>query len=200
MFTRLPLDRMKAHGYLLEQMSSGHSLCQRLAATVLHAGVLEAIVPATVPMGERDLYAFRVGWHLPDAADRAGRTPLSATASALRDIAGARDGTVIGEALSSRPMDPVLQTLGVRIATLGEEVYFLASPRDALQSVEKMIRRASSIWHSVTVLAETTPPEWSGTRVVWHEADLTIVEKSVRAVAVGAYDDDGYLLWTPGNA
>jgi hypothetical protein len=196
MYARVPLDHLKALPYVRRQLREGRSLCQRLETIGLDAGVVEAIVPTATPdTGERHFYDFDSGFHFPDGTNRGGQTPAAAVAGAIVEMAGDRTCTIVGDAFTSKPKDPVLMTLGLRLALFKQEVYLLGAPEDGTPAVERLLRRSSSIWRSVTVLAEVAPVEWRTSRVTWSEDDLLRICGGVRAIAVGAYDDGGYVLW-----
>jgi hypothetical protein len=197
MYNKVTLDEHQAVAYVRRQLSDGKSLCRYLESVDLAKGVLEAFIPASMPqMSPQHLAEFERGFHFPDGVDRSGPGPLAAVVQQLRQVANPSQCTIVGESFSSRPTDIVLQRLGVRVALFGEEVYFLASPLDERSSLEKLIRRASSIWRSVTVLARIPLSESAAPLMVWQDNDLHSVANAVLAMAFGAYDDEGYVLWT----
>src|SRR5450755_2269807 len=143
MYAKVPLEHLKALPYVRRQLRDGHSLCQRLEIMDLDAGVLEAIVPTATPdTGERHFYDFDRGFHFPDGANRGGQTPAAAVAGAIAEMAGDGRCTIVGEAFSSQPKDPVLMTLGLRLALFKQEVYLLGAPEDGTPAVEGLIRRS----------------------------------------------------------
>jgi hypothetical protein len=197
MYRRLLLDPDHAAAYLRRQLSNGNSLCRRLQSIDLSEGTLEAFVPASVPEASpHDLHEFERSFHFPDGVDRNGPGPLAAIVHELRRVTNPENCTIVGEAFSSRPTAVFLQNLPIRVALFGEEVYFLSSPLDDQRSIEIAIRRASSIWRSTTVLVKTPMAKSAAGPVNWQQDDLYKLANAVIALAVGAYDDEGYVLWT----
>jgi hypothetical protein len=197
MYKRFLLDPDHAAAYVRRQLGNGKSLCRLLESIDLSEGRLEAFIPASLPeASHHHLDEFELGFHFPDGVDRGGPGPLAAIVHEFRHVTNPGHCTIVGEAFSNRPTDVFIQSLGIRMAIFEEEVYFLASPLDSQRSIEKLIRRASSIWRSTTVLAKMPLAESAAGPVTWQEDDLYNVANAVLALAVGAYDDEGYVLWT----
>jgi len=100
------------------------------------------------------------------------------------------------EDMTSRPESPWTTEPGARYVVLGREVYLYLTPESATQEEVHRTMVDSYSWRFVAVLSDT---ESSLNLLAGQEIGiefLQLLAASVQHIVVGAYDSEGYLIWS----
>jgi hypothetical protein len=117
----------------------------------------------------------------------------------IRSFLGQRGSCCIFEDAKSRPTDPWIQSEDGRIKNLDDEVYYVLDEKDANdeEKIARTVRDAQSGWHFVGVMS--LPPRngrLSGGGRNLSADDLRALAERAVVILVGAYDGEGYLVWS----
>jgi hypothetical protein len=100
----------------------------------------------------------------------------------------------------ANPTDPFLQSVKTRYSAFQDEVYHLiCQPDNNSDTISKTLRQAHS-W--LTIGALTSAPEEMGVCAQLGElklSSLTTLAQKAQEIIVGAYDGEGYVIWTANN-
>lgn len=99
----------------------------------------------------------------------------------------------------ANPTDPFLQSVKTRYSAFQDEVYHLiCQPDNNSDTISKTLRQAHS-W--LTIGALTSTPQETG--ICGQRGDLTLsnlttMAQGTEVIIVGAYDGEGYVIWSKG--
>jgi hypothetical protein len=198
--------------YIKDRLAEGNSLSQALLnSRDLASGKVTTYLPAAI--SDREAKQFSTGGKL--------RIPrrLSVTLAIrgsnwriepkpnldtyivkmIRSFLGQRGSCCIFEDAKSRPTDPWIQSEDGRIKNLDDEVYYVLDEKDANdeEKIARTVRDAQSGWHFVGVMS--LPPRngrLSGGGRNLSADDLRALAERAVVILVGAYDGEGYLVWS----
>lgn len=102
----------------------------------------------------------------------------------------------IFEDVTSKPGDPKISLEDKRILIFNEEVYYQLGRGDDEGTIAKTIRDANSLWHFLCVMSSVSEREGFVTDRYVASEKLKIFAEGAQKIVVGAYDGEGYLIWT----
>ncbi len=199
--------------YIRDRLADGKALGGMLLRTLqLDRGTTFTFLPPGVD--ERERLKFCQGGKLPQPARPVTRirapdggtwhmTPKPNTRSKLADVIASfidRDEhrACVFEDETASPDYPYLRTIATPIGTYKEDVYhFVVGPSPDLQLIERTIAHATS-WLficAMTVVPKDMLPLRPGMRQIEFN-DLRRLAEGTEQIAVGAYDGEGYVLWS----
>jgi len=185
--TRLEdVDRVVA--YARSRLSVGSRLLRALSSA-LPVGAFYAI-GAKAGAEQGGPYDFEQGWSV--------RLDVDSTEVAIDELVtlgGGDECFLLAHAYQARPDDPWIRKRRLTVNVDGDDVYFTSSIGEGRDALRTAIRSASAIWYSAAVLTTSRPPSGS-TSTPWTMQEIAFLRRGVRAVLLGAYDDQGYILWT----
>jgi hypothetical protein len=186
-------DVPRVADYVGSQFANGGGLFRQLIS-LLPNGSFYAITSGRAREGVSDLYAFKRGMAVNIPSDGPKKDAVDVAVTQM--VAIARDGEcfVVADARNSRPHDPSLQRVPFVVAIHDADVYFVGSTREGAGTLRSIIRCSSAAWYSAALLTSARPPSWAG-GMPWADDDVLAMAHSTRAVLIGAYDDEGYILW-----
>jgi hypothetical protein len=115
-------------------------------------------------------------------------------------LSSSRDAMVICESVNDDPPGTILLRKGIRVLLSEGHVYpFVTNPRN-VAAVTGVIRAAHTIPHELVVMTQL--PEdvehWIAARPILCLSDFEQLAAGFRWGAVGAYDGESYVVWSPG--
>jgi hypothetical protein len=176
--------------YVQSCLSSGNTLSRRLLKLTLGSGRVTAHLPANVsPVTARE---FEFG-----GIAKGGENPWSHLAAFIAEyLSGQGKRYAVFEAIE-RKGDPCVSSLDKKFFTHGSELYFFLTSRDQdLSSITGTIRAARSY---PFVGALTSVPEDEPDIRADFEVTTDVLEKlaaRTEHILIGAYDDEGVLIWS----
>jgi hypothetical protein len=201
-----------AEQFIRERLAKGCTLAKAaLQALPLAQGqIVTLLPPGVLPQSVDD---FGTGGKLPPLPETEWKTaqsrgealrmiPVPNTDSWLvakiKDHLGkAADHVCVFEDQFKQPKDPVVQKLLTRYATFNDEVYHLLFQDDAEdQRILDTIRGAKGGPIFIGVLTTWPLEPRVGGAGVLSRAQLQTLAASAQKLFVGAYDGEGYLIWT----
>ena len=109
-------------------------------------------------------------------------------------FAEAKDALGIFEHGLARRTDPFLEEATFKVAYCGDEVYPFVAAGDDLLGIAGAIRGATTAYPPL--VAALTHGDLSAERVELAEADLISLAGKAEKIIVGAYDGEGYVIWS----
>lgn len=102
---------------------------------------------------------------------------------------------VIFENANASANDPRLDEDG-NVLIFGDEVYYMLSSKDSDEDVRNSIVSANSLWIHIGIL--TSVPDISDwdPKSTLGSADISDLAKRVEHIIVGAFDGEGFLIWS----
>lgn len=205
----------RANAYIREYLARGNTLAMHLLQQQdLGQGEVTTYLPSDISIEEAmrfttggKIQVLTRSAHFLEGSDGSmwKVDPIPNTDSYLADVIQAfleetQDRVCIFEDATSKPNDPVLSPSDERILVLQEEVYYVLFGRSASEEViRQTIRDANSIWHFVCAMISFQSSEMSfceRRQITSHE--LQVLAKGTEKLVVGAYDGEGYLVWSRG--
>jgi len=191
--------------YVKECLESGKTLAKLLLQTHdLNAGRAFTQLPASV--GDAAAKDFDSGGKLPELYPRTTNLqPVPDSDFLVMPrinwfLSESSANICILEDSSATPTDPFLQSLSTRYSAFQDEVYHLiCQPDNNSETITKTLRQASS-W--LTIGALTSAPQEMGVCAQPGELELsslTTLGEKTQEIIVGAYDGEGYVIWTAGK-
>jgi hypothetical protein len=205
---RIDLDE-RALTFIQGHLSLGSTLCGALSRLIEGQGQTFTFLP---PDKIDAAYRFHAGGILQVNVDRSARrftfenqlVPVeslnSIRAQRVVDFLKThKDGIAIVSEAVVRISDPkareyMAENRGFRI---GEEIYYFLNGRDSIDAVEGLLKRTDYIWHSVVVLCD--PHKELTTSDLSSANSLSDVVSMASEVIVGAYDREGFVVWSRGG-
>lgn len=193
------IARTAAVRYLRDVLSGGHTLAKFLFEINFQRGTVFAISPKALDPSQ--LLQFKSG-HFPqqpvgDVSPVADS--VDEVAAVIYKLLGEPEKACFLENSLAVAGDPWLRNAKSRIATLGSEVYHVLLSEDRNEEViENAIREARQIpapIGAVGSLAGSVESSIVMHRTLTKEA-LRDFAETVRSVLVGAYDGEGYVVWS----
>jgi hypothetical protein len=100
-----------------------------------------------------------------------------------------------------RPTDPVVSRLGERFVIYSDEVYTVLLRDDSESQIARTLLGTNDPW--LAIGAMTSLPDLVATLGAMREItqdQLLACAQRAAGILVGAYDDEGWVLWRPGSA
>ena len=193
----------QATQYIRECLAQGKTLSKHiLQLQDLEDGKVDTFVPDGVPT--ENVLNFREGIHpfeppTPPKDGSALWIPKLTMDDLLADemydyVRRSKDRLCVLEDELASPRDEYLKLVKTRFLSHGDEVYHLVCHGDDRSRVEETISQASG-WLFVGVLS-VMPKTLRPKAAALTDQDLAEVARASRSVLVGAYDGEGYLVWT----
>lgn len=199
-----------AFGHLRHCLGHGKGLSRRLLRRLAdESGSVFTWLPAETP--ESAAHDFRAGGKLPSPpraewieTPTATAVPIPTTREHLAGyvesfLRGSQDRVCVLENALARRSDRATGSFRSELLFFGEEVYHRVPAGAEAATILAALDEAFAIPLFAGVLA-TAPAETRGraSGAEIGEAELDGLAENCRAVIVGAYDGEGFLVWTPG--
>lgn len=191
--------------YLEESLASGRGLSARLLA---HIKVRKGLVKTWLPVGldARTKMRLSTGGVMPEGAayEIAGGRMVEVINlddvlidQIFRFLQEGDQRVVLFEHALASAADPWIAKARSRVLTSGDEVYHLLTREDSgRETIQTAIREARAIPEFIGVLSETANPLTSGQDVRLSAADLDGLAERCTGILCGAYDLEGFVIWT----
>lgn len=183
--------------YIREELELGRKLARTLAQVPLKTGRVVTYFPPDVP----EVAVHRFGRD--GSLSNISREACLAHAEFIRNFIFAflsPEGHQVGLALFEHPyakkMDPAIQRLKVPHCYLEEDVVFFAASPTSLQEVGRLMRLSGGYPHIgalVRLLSDSDIPQ---DRAELSESTLRVYAQNCKHLVIGAYDDEGFLVWS----
>lgn len=121
---------------------------------------------------------------------------LSCLVEFVRSYLSAESGRIaIFENANASTDDPRLDEDG-KVLALENEVYYMLSSKDDDESIRNSITSANSLWIHIGILASVSNIDDWKSKSILDPHDAVDLAKRTEHVIVGAFDDEGYLIWS----
>jgi hypothetical protein len=191
--------------YLEEQLASGRGLSTRLLA---HIKARRGLVRTWLPVGidEKAKARLHTGGVMPEGVMYEITGGRMAEVLSLDDVLIDRivrflqerdNAVVVFEHALASASDPWITQARSRVLTSGDEVYHLLVRQDRdRHAIQAAIREARAIPEFIGVMTETAGPLASGHGEQLSAADLDALADRCTDIICGAYDLEGFIVWT----
>jgi hypothetical protein len=200
----------RAKSYMRSYLQDGNTLSHRILATSrLSDGTVTTLLPSTIT--REDAHDFVHAGKFPES--QRIRHPGSLRIPLVdigfypaerfeRFLRARKNNLCVFEGMYAKPQDPFLSRVKSRVYTYGDEVYFVLLSQDARQPEIRQAIREAGWWRGITAIMTSIPepvtPQWLEAKE-WDSDQLTLLATRLEALVLGAYDAEGYLIWTLGS-
>lgn len=214
-YREIPLGR-SAVTYFRERLSEGKTLAVGLQKeTNLNTGQIITFVPCDREVSDEELIQYEHGQLLPGlgpetyqyyldddgAITRIVPVPDTSTllTKIIREFVDTRENNlcILEEGLAQRS-DPCVASWEVPWFALNEELYYIATSANTDSEIEQIIRMAKNHYPGLIGAMTSLPPSFeldSHKRTITSE-EVNILAVRAEKVILGAYDGQGYLIWS----
>lgn len=182
--------------FVEDKLKEGLSLSQLVHHRLeLRSGSLQAFLPLDADISSvqnRSAEDFRWG-----GVTKTGGSLEILTSFVSSYLNSLPDSICIFEYANARSTDLLLQCEKPGVLTFGLEVYYAATQHDGSSDViSAVINDTDSLWTHVGFLAVAPGHITNGHSAVLALEDLESIADGVEHIIVGAFDGEGYLIWS----
>ena len=193
----------EAIDYVRDRLESGNTLSTLLLKVHdLKVGRIVTKLPLVVD--DEKAKDFETGGKLPPiVGEFTSLEPVPNTDSVLleeirRFLTEADNNVCIFENASAKPGDPFLQSLQTRFSIFDNEIYHLLCPSDI--DDDRILKTIGSARSWLFIGAMTSASDARGglcsEKKELSESDLNLLAERTKKIIVGAYDGEGFLVWS----
>ncbi|TEB15729.1 hypothetical protein Psfp_01960 [Pelotomaculum sp. FP] len=153
-------------------------------------------------INNEDARHFKVGGKIKSPAEYENSFPIPIAYlmnSIKLFLKGGESRLCIFEDVTSKPKDPRISSKDDRIYIYGDEIYYALFGEDAEnnEKIHDTIWDSDSHWHFVCIMTSLSKKSfYLRNNKNLNANELKMLVEGTERVAIGAYDGEGYLIWT----